>query len=353
MTSLSLKFKSWIKRKIGFTRLQDQISILQNQIAFIQDSLQNSSEGLTEKSSDYSQVIRTIEVNNEGLNESEHPVYALDNYNSAQFLIKTMVCQKEHFDSSWFLRWNQEINPDGGESWSPRKLRRKGWEWYAIAQALAEREMLRPGKRGLGFAVGTEPLSSLFAKYGVEVLATDLGNETETAKMWKTNNEHAATLEDLWKPNIISREDFLRHVRFENADMNYPEKITEKFDFIWSSCALEHLGGLQPGWDFVLKSSQLLNPGGIAVHTTEFNVSSNSHTLTTGDSVIYRRCDIEALDYYLRRHSMCLEVMDFSAGTSPADRQYDIPPYYQAGRHHVKLKLADHISTSLIFIVYR
>ena len=44
-------------------------------------------------------------------------------------------------------------NPHG-EDPRPFMLHRKMWEWLFIAQALAERDMLRPGRVGLGFGVG-------------------------------------------------------------------------------------------------------------------------------------------------------------------------------------------------------
>jgi hypothetical protein len=110
---------------------------------------------------------------------------------------------------------------------------------------------------------------------------------------------------------------------------------------VWSSCALEHLGSLEEGINFVVNSSRLLKSGGIGVHTTEFNVASNNSTLTGGPNVIYRKRDIEELDYILRKQGMCLEEMDFRAGITPDDRQYDVPPYYVQGRQHIKLLLAD------------
>lgn len=46
------------------------------------------------------------------------------------------------------------------------RLNRKIWEWCYVAEALSERGMLLPGRRGLGFAVGQEPLVALFASAG-------------------------------------------------------------------------------------------------------------------------------------------------------------------------------------------
>jgi Methyltransferase domain len=288
---------------------------------------------------------------------------------NSSFSIQTMLCQHQHFEKSWFRRWNQEVHPEawfrqwnadvyqkvypqGGLTSSSPKLHRKPWEWCAIAEALWERGFLEAGKTCAGFAVGSEPLPSLFAKYGVSVLATDLDPQHPDSVAWQVTNQHAASRDGLWKEEIVSQDLFRDRVRFQYADMKNVEAIEGTFDFVWSSCALEHLGSLEEGMEFVLASSKLLKPGGIGIHTTEFNVASNSSTLTGGPNVIYRKQDIEALDYRLRLQGKCLEEMDFRAGVAPDDRLYDIPPYYLEGRQHIKLLLEDHVSTSIVFIVY-
>jgi hypothetical protein len=64
--------------------------------------------------------------------------------------------------------------------------------------------------------------------------------------------------------------------------------------------ALVGLGGaaarLDPaGLDFMERSLVALKPGGIAVHTMEYNIGSNDMTLETHDISAFRRRDIEAL----------------------------------------------------------
>jgi Methyltransferase domain len=127
----------------------------------------------------------------------------------------------------------------------------------------------------------------------------------------------------------------------------------DAFDFIWSSCAFEHLGTLQTGLDFVVEAMSLLKPGGIAVHTTEFNVSSNDATVAEGWAVIYRRSDIERLDGQLRLVCCALEPVDFEAGRHRHDLQYDYPPYFQNGRKHIKLLLEGYVSTSVLLIAVK
>ena len=88
----------------------------------------------------------------------------------------------------------------------------------------------------------------------------------------------------------MERSAFDSRVQFQPADMRTLEGLTGKYDFVWSSCALEHLGTLQAGIDFVVKSASMLKPGGVAVHTTEFNVGSNTGTIELGDSMPRTQC---------------------------------------------------------------
>ena len=126
-------------------------------------------------------------------------------------------------------------------------VQRKAWEWCAIAQALEERGMLVPGKSGCGFAVGTEPLPSAFAARGVQILATDQPLAA-AASAWAMGNQHAASLEELYHPDIVDMKAFEQNVRFRPVDMRDLALPWEKtYDFVWSSCSMEHLGTWKPG----------------------------------------------------------------------------------------------------------
>jgi len=214
--------------------------------------------------------------------------------------------------------------------------------------------MLRPGRRGCGFGVGSEPLTSAFAARGAAVVATDLSAQDPGSDHWATSNhnQYARSLEAVYRPELIAREDFDRLVTFRPVDMRRIDGLQAgSFDFLWSSCALEHLGSLQAGFDYIDSAMTLLAPGGVAVHTTEFNVGSNDATVETGDNVIYRRRDIEDLDRRLRRAGSALEKADFDAGSEPGDIDFDEPPYFTRGRHHIKLLLEGHIATSMLLII--
>ncbi|MDA0265661.1 MAG: methyltransferase domain-containing protein [Cyanobacteria bacterium] len=279
--------------------------------------------------------------------------FSLQNTTGGKNNVDSMLCRYEHFQSPWFQRWSQEMGLYSCEALHlGAKFHRKAWEWCAIAQALSERGMLEPGKRGLGFAVGTEPLPALFAKYGVSVLATDLDVRDRRAKAWASTNQHASSLDKLYYQKILAKDTFESNVDFQFADMKSPRDIEGKFDFIWSSCALEHLGNLMEGFAFIFKACRLLKPGGICVHTTEYNITSNDDTIECGPSVIYRRRDIENLDFLLRRSGFCLEKVDFWAGRDLHDRVYDTEPYYQSGKQHIKLLLDGHVTTSMTLVIY-
>jgi hypothetical protein len=119
------------------------------------------------------------------------------------------------------------------------------------------------------------------------------------------------------------------------------------FDFTWSSCALEHLGSLGAGMDFVVRQMDCLRPGGTAVHTTEYILSSDDDTVETGGTVLYRRKDIEALAERLRAGGHAIDL-DFSEGDSPDDLHVDVPPYSDV---HLRTRLGAFVTTSLALVV--
>jgi 2-polyprenyl-3-methyl-5-hydroxy-6-metoxy-1,4-benzoquinol methylase len=265
-----------------------------------------------------------------------------------------MACRYEHFTESWYRRWANrldiqpiEVTPEAQISY------RKAWEWAAILQALHERGMLQPGKRALGFAVGREPLASIFASMGVEVLASDLG-EGAPADRWSATGQHAASLRKVLHRNHVDEQTFNRLVSFQPVDMNDLSGLPEAaFDFLWSACAIEHLGTLEKGLAFVHKAMRLLKPGGVAAHTTEFNISSDEDTVAQGGNCLYRRKDLEALDRRLRRDRCGLEPLDFEAGAHVFDLDYDVPPYFRDGKPHLKLQVGEFVCTSFLLIARR
>ena len=237
------------------------------------------------------------------------------------------------------------------QQWMPRLkhpcmvMHRKLWEWAYIAQALSERGMLQAGHRGLGFAVGKEPLAALFAAMGCQVVATDLDEATATTAGWTTSNQHARDLTALNEAALCPPGDFAQRVSFRVVDMNdIPDDLTG-FDFVWSSCAIEHLGDMDATSEFLSRMMTCLRPGGIAVHTTEYNLTSDTDTIEHGNTVIFRRSDLIRMQNRLRGEGHRMERFDFEVGDAPDDQVILHPPY--DGQPCLKIWIGPHAATSI------
>lgn len=231
-----------------------------------------------------------------------------------------------------------------------RVKHRKVWEWVYILEVLKQHGMLAEGKRGLGFGCGTEPLSALMASMGCEILATDVDAATAEKVGWRTRtNQHAGSLAQINEAGICDSDLFARKVSYRSCDMNAIPSDLNGFDFVWSSCSLEHLGSLGNGLDFIERSIDCLKPGGVAVHTTEFNLGTNDRTLETRVTVAYRKKDIEALALRLIGKGYKIPQINFSPGNQLLDRVVDRPPYRDS---HLKLLVSRHLLTSIgLFVV--
>ena len=230
---------------------------------------------------------------------------------------------------------------------------RKMWEFAYIINILEKNDMLVEGKRGLGFAVGEEPLPSYFASKHVDVLATDLGNENEVAKLWmKTNENIGGDVSRLYKETLCTIEEFNKYVSYRDVDMNHIPEDIEEYDFCWSSCAIEHVGSLELSKEFLKKSLAVLKPGGIAVHTTEINLESNDDTITEGISVIYRRKDLEEIQQWCKDMEYTMPLSFKRGELEEGDLYVDFPPYtFDKSPYHVCLFVGPYVTTSYGIII--
>jgi SAM-dependent methyltransferase len=244
-------------------------------------------------------------------------------------------------ESADFRRWCATLG-------HPFGLHRKFWEHCFIAQALDERGMLRPGRRGLGFGVGKEPLAACFAGKGCEIVATDLAEDRAVASGWADGRQHANCLQALNEQGLCDPDSFRKRVSFRFVDMNAIPDDLRGFDFTWSSCSFEHVGSIDLGMRFIANMLRCLRPGGVAVHTTEFNLSSDDETLSEGPTVIFRRRDIVAMADRLAADGHKIDL-DLDPGDGPADKVVDVPPYTHVP--HLKLQLDRYVSTSIGLII--
>ena len=253
------------------------------------------------------------------------------------------LCTKSMLQSDAFRYWLDEL----GER---SRLHRKVWELSYIVQTLHERDKLNPGCRGLGFAVGMEPLSSYFASRGCTVTATDLDAADERSIEWAETGQHAAADSQLNSRNLCSPDVFEKNVSYRAVDMNVIPDDLQDYDFTWSTCSFEHCGSIGLGKRFLREQMKCLKPGGIAVHTTEFNLSSNEDTIDEGGCVIFRRQDVEGMVRDLQADGHYVEPLDLWAGDAPEDHWIDVPPYGE--NKHLKLELwHKYVSTSIGLII--
>lgn len=240
---------------------------------------------------------------------------------------------------------------------SRSRKHRKQWEFVYIVRALRAAGVLRKGARGLVFAAGHEPTISYFASLGANITATDMDAKRAVTAGWATTGQHASQLNDLYRDyHAHTLQQFRHHVSFQVADMNrLNTSWYGQYDFVWSTCSLEHVGSIALGKLFALKSANMLRPGGIAVHTTEFTLSSQSATVEEGATVMWRRADVEELRADLRGFGFEVGGACFGSGHHWVDRHVDLPPYNSTNhnaaasrpKNHMRLQLQGHVATSV------
>ena len=240
--------------------------------------------------------------------------------------LASRTCRQDDIQHEWLRHWCHALH-------MAPVYHRKPWEDCFILQALWEAGMIAPcpppGRRALGFAVGREALPAFLAAQGVAVLATDLDARDPRARDWIRSGQHTEAKARLFHPDLIGQERFNDLVEFRPVDMTrIPADLQAGgFDMVWSACAMEHLGTLERGMDFVLAAMRCLKPGGIAVHTTEYNLDQAGGTIGRGTTVLYQRRHLEALAARLAAAGHAMLPLDDAHGAGLMDRFVDLPPF--------------------------
>ena len=190
----------------------------------------------------------------------------------------------------------------------------------------------------------------LLAWHGVSILATDLAYDEGVAKGWAGSNQLAVNKAGLYA-GTSNWEVFDNLVEFANVDMNSIPENLSGFDFCWSCCAFEHLGGIEAGMDFVKNSLKTLRSDGLAVHTTEFNLSSNEDTVSSGGTVLFRRRDFEDIASVLRRAGHTAAPLGLYQGSHFLDKYVDVPPYSNDQR--LRLSLMNYNTTGFGLVIFK
>jgi SAM-dependent methyltransferase len=145
------------------------------------------------------------------------------------------------------------------------RFHRKQWEFAMILLALRRRGVLRPDAVGLSMGSGKERLLYAVAHNVRRVVATDL---YDPATEW----DKARTADpDRWikddKPFPVD-DAKLEGLRMDMRSLGFED---ETFDFCYSSCAIEHIGGREDFLKHLSEAHRVLKPGGVYALTTELH----------------------------------------------------------------------------------
>lgn len=235
--------------------------------------------------------------------------------------LKSKPSTQEDIESKWLKYWCQQlkINPI---------YHRKIWELCYIPQAIHEHFRNDKKLTGIGFGCGQEPLPSLFAAMGWNITVTDLQPEKAMGMGWIETGQYTDTLSQVFYSDIVNRQIFEENVSLKYVDMNdISDDLQHSFDFCWSVCALEHLGSIQKGLDFIENSLKVLKVGGIAVHTTEYNYTNEPEIIDNWQTVIFQRHHFEEIEQKLISKGYDVKPLDFNVGNKPLDKFIDLPPF--------------------------
>jgi hypothetical protein len=262
-------------------------------------------------------------------------------------------------ESQWFAYWCGQLK-------IAPIYHRKVWEFAFLLQVMREQGFLTPGNRGIGFGCGTEPIASLLASREIHATVTDLAPEQVAGAGWAETSQHAGALDAAFHANLVDRARFEKFVDHRFVDMNAIPQVEKPYDFCWSICALEHLGSIANGLRFIENSLGTLRPGGLAVHTTEFNFLEEDRTIDNWPTVLFLRKHFSELARRLESQGHTVLPLDFNVGDRPLDRYIDLPPFMtdepnlpssQWGavnqRAHLKLSIDGFPSTCFGFVVRR
>jgi hypothetical protein len=230
---------------------------------------------------------------------------------------------------------------------------RKLWEFCYILRAAEQHGLLEQGRRAVGFGVGREPIPAVLASRGLSVLATDLDASADASEAWAAGGQHMSGLAALSHPEVVSDEVLERQVATSYVDMNAVPDDLGSFDLVWSACALEHLGTPEAGLDFVEQTLELLEPGGLSVHTTELELTPRTETADYGHLAVYRLADLDRVADRVRARGFEMQTNWYVSMDSGADRFVALPPYPHDDPAHLKLAIEESVSTSVGLLIVR
>ena len=230
-------------------------------------------------------------------------------------------------------------------------LHRKGWELAWIAEHIERHfSVSLPGKRGLGIAVGVEPLCSLFPSCGADVVITDIDPSAENIKEWWVDTgQHCGG--DVEKIHGLEGGSYKENVSFSYYDMRdpLPKEWVNGFDFLWSNNSVVHIGSIGAAMDFIVRSSEALKPGGIMVHTTEYAISGPPDDSVDGANSFMRFEHIMETLRMLRKSGMIVPTHHCKDWQLIDEETVDASEKF----HHVKINSGKCVVTCVGFVAIK
>jgi hypothetical protein len=219
----------------------------------------------------------------------------------------SQLCTASQFAGPAFVEIAEAMNLDLAAS-------RKVWEQIWVVAVLATAGLIAPDRQGLGLETNHERIGSLLASRGVQVQAS--GTPAPKPALAETRRLQ------LFYPEIINIEDFDRLVSFAELDPRGVGRAgQDAFDFCWSLNMPERLGSIDAALDFFEASLVPLKPGGLALHTLMFNLTSDQFTWDLPGLVILRRSDIERLAERLAAGGHRIVGLNTHPGSEAADEK--------------------------------
>jgi hypothetical protein len=149
--------------------------------------------------------------------------------------------------------------------------------------------LARHGKRWR--FVGLEKLPAIFAFRACTVVAANEPNDV--AQEWTDTGQYSHEKSQLFCDFVIDKARFDSLVSFEECNMKNISPHLHDFDLCWLPVPLSTRKSRRR--DRIHNSLKTLKVGGIAIHTPEFEVSSETETAKSAQTVLYRRSDIDRM----------------------------------------------------------
>ena len=161
----------------------------------------------------------------------------------------------------------------------PARFHRKQWEFAGIFQALRDLGVLRSDAVGLSMGGGRERILYSVAQHIGGLYVTDLYDSLTSWDCARTDDPEQYVKSDLPFPVDVSKISVLR------ADMREIPFPAGRFDFCYSTCAIEHIGGREDFLRHLGEVHRVLKDDGIYVFTTEFHFGPE--TIDDAENVIF------------------------------------------------------------------